>query len=63
MKDKVPDEFEELLPLDVCIQDKGLLKSKLGGNTSKGGDRRKRLFTTSHSGLKQLRAAQDDAKR
>ena len=63
MKDKGPGEFEELVLLEVCIQDKGLLKSKLGANTSKGGDRRKRLFTTTHSGLKQLRAAQDDAKR
>jgi DNA-binding PadR family transcriptional regulator len=40
------------------LQDKGLLKSKLGGNTSKRGDRRKRLFTITHLGLKQLQAAQ-----
>ena len=41
------------------LQDKGLLKSKLGGNTDKRGDRRKRLFTITPSGLKQLRASQD----
>ena len=40
------------------LQDKGLLKSKLGGNTSKRGDRRKRLFTITNSGLKLLQAAQ-----
>ena len=40
------------------LEDKGLLKSKLGGNTSKRGDRRKRLFTITHSGLKLLQSAQ-----
>ncbi len=41
------------------LQDKGLLKSELGGNTSKRGDRKKRLFQITPSGLKQLKAAQD----
>jgi PadR family transcriptional regulator PadR len=41
------------------LQDKGLLKSELGGNTEKRGDRRKRLFKITSNGLKQLRAAQD----
>lgn len=40
------------------LQEKGLLKSKLGGNTSRRGDRRKRLFTITNLGLKQLQAAQ-----
>ncbi|MBA4055797.1 MAG: hypothetical protein C0490_13860 [Marivirga sp.] len=41
------------------LQDKGLLKSEMGGNTEKRGDRRKRLFKITRSGLKHLRAAQD----
>lgn len=41
------------------LQDKGLLKSKLGGNTDKRGDRRKRLFTVSEMGMRQLRAARE----
>ncbi len=41
------------------LQDKGLLQSKLGGNTGKRGDRRKRLFKITESGMRQLRAAQD----
>lgn len=41
------------------LQDKGLLKSKMGGNTEKRGDRRKRLFNITELGLRQLRASQD----
>jgi DNA-binding PadR family transcriptional regulator len=41
------------------LQDKGLLKSEMGGNTEKRGDRRKRLFKITPGGLKQLRASQD----
>ena len=41
------------------LQDKGLLKSELRGNTEKRGDRRKRLFTITATGMRQLRAAQD----
>jgi PadR family transcriptional regulator PadR len=41
------------------LQDKGLLKSEMGGNTEKRGDRRKRLFKITPSGMKQLRTAQD----
>lgn len=41
------------------LQDKGLLQSEMGGNTEKRGDRRKRLFTITTIGMKQLRASQD----
>lgn len=41
------------------LQDKGFLKSELGGNTEKRGDRRKRLFQVTDSGMKQLKAAQE----
>ena len=40
------------------LQDKGLLKSEMGGNTGKRGDRRKRLFTITDAGLQQLKSAQ-----
>ena len=36
------------------LQDKGMLKSELGGSTSKRGDRRKRLFKITDYGLRQL---------
>ncbi len=41
------------------LQDKGFLKSEMGGNTEKRGDRRKRLFKITSTGLKQLHASQD----
>lgn len=41
------------------LQDKGLLKSEMGGNTEKRGDRRKRLFRVTKKGMEYLRAAQD----
>lgn len=41
------------------LQDKGLLKSTLGGNTAKRGDRRKRLFRITNLGMRQLKAAQE----
>lgn len=41
------------------LQDKGLLQSEMGGNTQKRGDRRKRLFTVTEVGMRQLKASQD----
>ena len=41
------------------LQDKGLLQSEMGGNTEKRGDRRKRLFTVTDAGMRQLRTSQD----
>ena len=40
------------------LQDKGYLKSELGGNTEKRGDRRKRLFEITDAGMEQLKSAQ-----
>ena len=45
------------------LQDKGLLRSEMGGNTDKRGDRRKRLFKITAAGMRQLRAAQDVRKK
>lgn len=41
------------------LQDKGYLKSELGGNTEKRGDRRKRLFEITDTGMEQLKSAQE----
>lgn len=41
------------------LQDKGLLNSEMGGNTNKRGDRRKRLFKITDTGMKQLQTSQD----
>ncbi len=41
------------------LQDKGLLKSEMGGNSQKRGDRRKRLFKITEAGMRQLQAAQE----
>ena len=41
------------------LQDKGLLKSELGGSEDKRGSRRKRLFRITKKGMEYLRAAQD----
>ncbi len=41
------------------LQDKGLLKSEMGGSSAQRGDRRKRLFKITKKGMDHLRAAQD----
>jgi DNA-binding PadR family transcriptional regulator len=41
------------------LQDKGWLKSEMGGNTAKRGNRRKRLFKITDTGMQQLRSSQD----
>jgi DNA-binding PadR family transcriptional regulator len=41
------------------LQDKGWLQSEMGGNTEKRGDRRKRLFRITQSGMRQLQASQE----
>lgn len=40
------------------LQDKGWLSSELGGNTAKRGDRRKRLFTITDLGVRELQETQ-----
>lgn len=39
------------------LQEKGMLKSELGGNTGKRGDRRKRLFSATPQGVQLLQQA------
>lgn len=41
------------------LQDKGLLKSEMGGSSEQRGDRRKRLFKITKKGMDQLRASQE----
>ena len=41
------------------LQDKGLLQSEMGGNSSKRGNRRKRLFRLTEVGMRQLRSTQE----
>ena len=41
------------------LQDKGWLESEMGGNTGKRGDRRKRLFRITDTGMLQLQASQE----
>lgn len=41
------------------LQDKGLLVSELGGNTAKRGDRKKRLFSVTKLGVRQLQSSQE----
>jgi PadR family transcriptional regulator, regulatory protein PadR len=41
------------------LQDKGLLKSEMGGNEEKRGNRRKRLFKITRKGMDYLRASQE----
>jgi PadR family transcriptional regulator PadR len=41
------------------LQDKGWLKSEMGGNTGTRGDRRKRLFKITETGMQQLQSSQD----
>ncbi|MEO1051729.1 MAG: helix-turn-helix transcriptional regulator [Bacteroidota bacterium] len=45
------------------LQDKGLLQSEMGGNSEKRGDRRKRLFKITDTGMRQLRESQDVRKK
>lgn len=41
------------------LEDKGLLKSRMGGATNARGGRRKRIFTVTNAGLAMLRAMKD----
>ena len=41
------------------LEDKGLVKSKMGGATNARGGRRKRIFTVTNAGLAMLRAMKD----
>jgi DNA-binding PadR family transcriptional regulator len=41
------------------LEDKGYIKSKIGGATSERGGRRKRIFTPTHAGLAALKSMQE----
>src|SRR5262245_27005454 len=41
------------------LEDKGLLKSRMGGATNARGGRRKRIFTVTNAGLAMLRAMKE----
>lgn len=41
------------------LEDKGFIKSKLGGATNERGGRRKRIFTVTNSGLAMLKAMKE----
>lgn len=41
------------------LEDKGYIKSKVGGATSERGGRRKRIFTLTHAGLAALKGMQE----
>jgi PadR family transcriptional regulator, regulatory protein PadR len=41
------------------LEDKGYIKSKVGGATNERGGRRKRIFTLTHAGMAALKAMQE----
>lgn len=65
----ITDEIESRLKREVNLsavhvtlyrlQDKGLIKSSLGGATGERGGRRKRIYTISSAGLAMLRAMKE----
>ena len=65
----IADEIESKLKRDINLsavhvtlyrlEDKGLVKSALGGGTKERGGRRKRIFTITSAGLAMLRAMKE----
>jgi DNA-binding PadR family transcriptional regulator len=65
----IADEIEKKLKRDITLsavhvtlyrlEDKGLIKSKLGGATNERGGRRKRIFTITSAGLAMLKAMKE----
>jgi PadR family transcriptional regulator, regulatory protein PadR len=65
----ITDEIESRLNRDVNLsavhvtlyrlEDKGYLKSKLGGETKERGGRRKRIYTVTNSGMATLKAMKE----
>jgi DNA-binding PadR family transcriptional regulator len=65
----ISDEIEKKLKREVTLsavhvtlyrlEDKGYIKSKLGGATNERGGRRKRIFTVTSAGLAMLKAIQE----
>jgi PadR family transcriptional regulator PadR len=65
----ISDEIEQRLKRDVNLsavhvtlyrlEDKGLIKSKMGGATNERGGRRKRIYAITSAGLAMLRAIKE----
>jgi DNA-binding PadR family transcriptional regulator len=65
----IADEIEKKLKREITLsavhvtlyrlEDKGLIKSKMGGATNERGGRRKRIFTVTSAGLAMLKAMQE----
>jgi DNA-binding PadR family transcriptional regulator len=65
----IADEIESKLKRDVNLsavhvtlyrlEDKGYIKSKMGGSTNERGGRRKRIYSVTSAGLATLRAMKD----
>lgn len=65
----IADEIEKRLKREITLsavhvtlyrlEDKGLIKSKMGGATNERGGRRKRIFTVTSAGLAMLKAMQE----
>ena len=65
----IADEIEKKLNREITLsavhvtlyrlEDKGYIKSKLGGATNERGGRRKRIFTVTSAGMAMLKAMQE----
>lgn len=65
----IADEIEKKLKREITLsavhvtlyrlEDKGFIKSKLGGATNERGGRRKRIFTITSAGMAMLKAMQE----
>ena len=65
----IAEEIEKKLKREITLsavhvtlyrlEDKGLIKSKMGGATNERGGRRKRIFTVTSAGLAMLKAMQE----
>ena len=65
----IADEIEKKLKREITLsavhvtlyrlEDKGYIKSKMGGATNERGGRRKRIFTITSAGMAMLKAMQD----
>src|SRR5688500_15296629 len=65
ISDEIENKFKREVNLRAVhvtlyrLEDKGYIKSKLGGGTKERGGRRKRIFTITSAGLSMLRAMKE----
>jgi PadR family transcriptional regulator, regulatory protein PadR len=65
ISDEIENKFKREVNLSAVhvtlyrLEDKGYIKSKLGGGTKERGGRRKRIFTITSAGLSMLRAMKE----